>query len=78
MPNIQHGIWEKNGLATTVTFNPPFSSIPTVVISPYYPGGAVGAIETIVSITPSTFEVTSANTSTPGFPYSITWIAIEG
>lgn len=61
-----------------ISFDPPFTKIPVVVLTPYF-HQAVDSPETIVSVTTTGFSVSSKNNrrvSEPD-PYYINWIAIS-
>ncbi|HYG63791.1 MAG TPA: H-type lectin domain-containing protein [Thermoanaerobaculia bacterium] len=73
---IQTGVAQKAapGLLT-INFPQPFSTIPVVVISPYWQnaGQQSGNIDTIDTISPASFTIASQNNSPI---YYITWIAV--
>jgi hypothetical protein len=77
---VQFGSTFKSTPTQFVPFNQEFSAAPIVVCSPYWPNGAyVSTVETITSIEPNGFVVTSNNSAEAinGQPYFINWIAIQ-
>ena len=75
---IQAGTALKAGTGiVTINFPTPFSQIPVVVVSPFWQnqGSAVGAIETIDTVSLESFSVASGNAASN---YYVNWIAIAG
>jgi hypothetical protein len=74
--SIQTGVAQKAAAGLlTINFPRPFNNIPVVVISPYWQnaGAQSGNIDTIDSISPSSFTIVSQNASPV---YFVTWVAI--
>ena len=76
---IQHGKIEKmaeGGIA--IVFPTVFSSVPTVVVSPFWDGAkqAVNSILTVTQVTSEGFNVYSGSHSGARDPFYVAWIAV--
>jgi hypothetical protein len=69
---IQAGSIIKNSPTLTIYFTAPFATVPTVVISPFWPNGSVPNVETITAVSTDQFTVSSSNAAAN---YSVNWIA---
>jgi hypothetical protein len=70
---MQFGSMIKNSGSIVINFPKPFSRIPTVVVTPFWPNGAVGAIETVTAVSTEQFTVASGNGAAN---YAVNWIAV--
>jgi len=69
---IQAGSIIKNSPTLTIYFTVPFAKLPIVVVSPFWPNGGVGYVETITAVGTDQFTVSSGNLAAN---YSVNWIA---
>ena len=75
MPAIRFATTPKPGATLQVSFEPTFQKTPSVVVTPFWPNKqAVGAIETLLSVSPQGFTVNSGNFADD---YFVSWIAIS-
>jgi len=74
-PTIQAGRVNKTAVGQlTVVFPEPFSTVPTVTLTPYWQHGApVGSIETVNQVDKSGFTLNSGNADSN---YFVNWVAI--
>ena len=75
VPTNTKDVNKENGFE--IFFEKEFTTIPTVVVTPYWPNNTVPNVETIIKISEKSFVVRSWNAGPgEGRPYSINWVAI--